>query len=1503
MPIPGAPSGIGDGLSRLSTAVDQHNQGVTGDQTSPWTRAANTPNAMLGVGQQYAHSVGQTVDAWKNLTAPATPGGPPPTAGQVTARAIRATQQTVGAIMGGLTLIKSALDVGFANLTAPIAAIFPSLPAATITSPYIGTPHAHPTHPPSGPPPVPPTPMPSIGMVTLGVSTRVLINSMPAARVDDIGLAPTCCGLPVAWFKIKTGSSNVFVGGVRAARLSDICKACPMIPETPSASAGKAMAAIGKAANVASKVLQYGGIAAGALGYAADMAEAAVEDDAALAAGKALDAATTAAQMAMDIAKMAVEAMMWKDVPVIPPTGSIGAIVDPSHVNVLIGGFPMINIPDPVSALLNRLSRYTAASPPANEGCGQEGEPVDVVTGANLEDSTDCLLFNDLSVFWRRYYDSSRCDERGPLGWGWRHEFEGELRLDVDGVLYVPGTGSAIAFPALATDGASSVRSGVVLRRVNKSTYQLKQGGQLTREFSFPVNQSVGKLARLFDNIGSIQFAYDREGRLTRIRRSADTAIDLEYDSRALLIRIVRLEGKPTPKPLVTYEYDRNENLVGWIDPCGNRATLEYDDQHRITRKGDRRGYSYHYSYDDLSRCVHTWGEDGMYDVRLTYLDEIRCTKATHGDGGVWTFFYDENRTITQILDPYGRSRKRIVNSLGKVVSEVDAAGIVYRIAYDMAGGIVGWKDPFGYLSRQMTDHRRRNNLALRIPATALEWEFGALLSRSANRTPALASSPIQSTAIRDPLGRKVEEAIGENIVRRWVYDGNGNTLKYEDGDGSISRFEYTSWNLLHRQIDPLGNTTEYEYTARERLAKVVDPGGTTSEYSYDLRDNLVKVVRNGKVREEYVRDQTDNLVEKRDGAGRTILSFQIGAGNLKTLRRLASGEKHYFEYDAAARLTRAATDSHEILFEYGCGRRPISDIRNGRGVRHQRERLGRTRLTVLNRFAIRYSRNGSELTIVDPTGARHRLMSQGAGMVNFELANGTTEASQYDSNGRCISKARSRPGRGRPWLREYHYSNEGDLLAVNDSRSGVSRYEYDAAHRLTGEWQPGGSHTAYRYDLADNLLEQPGLFDVVTEGSCLVAASRKKFSYNDRDHIASYVEGEQTVHFEYDSCDRLVRCMTPGGEWRSSYDPLGRRIEKTWKGSTAEYFWDDNRIAAERRENGRLRIYIYADLNAIVPFMFVDYASEEAPLESGERYFIATDQIGVPLEIEDDRGEIVWRAKTSPYGVAQLHPGNRIDFSLRFPGHYEDSEIGLFYNRFRHYSPVLGRYIQSDPIGVAGGKNLYAYPANPLTTADIFGLHPPKSGAPGGDPPSTGPDEEDPGGRYPPRTPTAEAIATDLANALNADIQALPEGSPLRNSANAVGVLTHPDPDNPEGPPLVTVSVSGSPAGADNAHTLLAPQLDQMRADGTISDYAFGPTSTKTYPDGTSSACAEPRLGDGARNAGMPPADGMAVVSRDPNNTALMDRWGDPPGARALRPCNSCSNPDHEAHNMDGIT
>jgi uncharacterized Zn-binding protein involved in type VI secretion len=194
---------------------------------------------------------------------------------------------------------------------------------------------------------------------------RVLINNFPAARCKDLGYAFTCGGI-VPIFQIKTGSSNVFIAGHRAARMGDVCMAC-VKGESRSVEAGAYLAALGTAASLAGKALQVAGMVAGLAGVVADAAEAAVEDDAAMASAKALAAAMGAAQMAADAVAMALSQTMGSD-PGIPP--SVGALLM-GHPTVLIGGFPMIDIPNPINLLLDKLSRFKAKSPPADEAPGK----------------------------------------------------------------------------------------------------------------------------------------------------------------------------------------------------------------------------------------------------------------------------------------------------------------------------------------------------------------------------------------------------------------------------------------------------------------------------------------------------------------------------------------------------------------------------------------------------------------------------------------------------------------------------------------------------------------------------------------------------------------------------------------------------------------------------------------------------------------------------------------------------------------------------------------------------------------------------------------------------------------------------------------------------------------------------------------------------------------------------------------------------------------------------
>ncbi|GAB0154357.1 hypothetical protein MnBA_37570 [Marinobacterium sp. BA1] len=84
----------------------------------------------------------------------------------------------------------------------------------------------------------------------------------------------------------------------------------------------------------------------------------------------------------------------------------------------------------------------------------------------------------------------------------------------------------------------------------------------------------------------------------------------------------------------------------------------------------------------------------------------------------------------------------------------------------------------------------------------------------------------------------------------------------------------------------------------------------------------------------------------------------------------------------------------------------------------------------------------------------------------------------------------------------------------------------------------------------------------------------------------------------------------------------------------------------------------------------------------------------------------MVWRADYDAFGQATVASGSPLTFNLRFPGQYFDSETGLHYNYYRDYDPSTGRYLQSDPIGLDGGLNTYAYVYNnPIMFYDPYGL------------------------------------------------------------------------------------------------------------------------------------------------------------------------------------------------------
>ncbi len=1223
--------------------------------------------------------------------------------------------QGIGGVVGLIGMPQQLIDTAFGALTAPIAALFPSMPAITLLGMHVGSLHAH-SHPPSLIPPAPPVPLPSIGMLVGAGSMTVLGGGMPLARAGDIGISVTCGSLAPP-FEVYTGSSNVFVGGARAARILDITKHC-----NPT-SMGPFDIAMGVAGAVAG--------AAGAI---------------------ATGSAAAAAQAAADAAVLAFKLLCGKD-PGIPP--GMGALLGPPLPNVMIGGFPCPPVGDmAMGAIMKGLKKLARAvkklrsSRRGNAHCGEGGHPIYLVTGENFDKFTD---FVSSGLFcWKRHYTTARAHRPGPLGFGFRHFYERRLDMRLHKATFEDWDGVQLEFPKFPR-GEDVVRAhGYVLRRLARDRYELSTRGEPTMVFAGDLFTEVLPLVGVRGDNTELRFSYDERGRLVGVDEhslvgNARARYALHYDQSDRIIGIAELGREVIPRfaagytPVGELAYVRNANNGLWA--------YEYDAYHRWTRQVDPRGYGYTFEYDEKGRCIRARGDDGLWEASVEYFPEDKYTRYTEGAGATSIYRYDQDGFIKEIVGPDGGIRRRVRDDEGRILAEIDPGGRELSFVYDADGANVARVDRFGYVHPPEAEAPRlADPFARNLPKTALARSFAGMIDASHDAmygaTPRLLDVPPELLELahatfrmreqgapaiaeparrwRDPLGNVYHELDGLGRVRRWQYDACGNEVARQDRDGRIYRRETISWNLLGARSDPLGNTIRYRYDSIEQMTELSDPLGNTSGWTYDLCQRLVAVSRHGRVRDRY-EYESDRFAAKLDGDGQLIFrNLDWHDNKLVTRRMLGSGGEHHLDYDVRGRVTKASTDVHDIRLAHDARGMKVLDQRDGKGLARTRAH-GVERVRLFDRFEYRCVRASDDrLELVAPNGAVTRVRHGSDGVVLRECSNGTQEWLQYDHEGRLEGRMTARrDGHGhRGWGVRYGYSAEGDLLSVADAARGTTRYEFDEAHRLVAVLSPSGERSSYEFDAADNLV-RANMFSrlAISPGNRVDASSTEVFEHDGRDRVGvrRHRDGPVKRYF-YDSLDMLVRVESEADDgrrtWTAAYDALGRRLWCEGPKGRREFWWDGDRLAAELDPAGRLRIHLYADHRALTPFAFVDYASLDAAPESGRLYHVFCDPIGMPLQIEDDRGQIVWwAAQPDPWGQLDIRDDAKLEYNLRWPGHYFDAETGLHYNRYRYYDPSLGRYLTPDPIGYRGSEvNLYAYCSNPLVHVDVLGLHPDKT-------------------------------------------------------------------------------------------------------------------------------------------------------------------------------------------------
>ena len=306
-----------------------------------------------------------------------------------------------------------------------------------------------------------------------------------------------------------------------------------------------------------------------------------------------------------------------------------------------------------------------------------------------------------------------------------------------------------------------------------------------------------------------------------------------------------------------------------------------------------------------------------------------------------------------------------------------------------------------------------------------------------------------------------------------------------------------------------------------------------------------------------------------------------------------------------------------------------------------------------------------------------------------------------------------------------YLYYGSGHLHQISLDDEVISDIERDKLHREIYRTQ-GKLASRYELDPLGRLKRQIAALNELTQTETAknavtsVYAVKRSYGYDRTGNLIhrELADGEVQNYF-YDLHDQLVKAeifKKDGTKetWAYTYDALGRRIgkgrlknEEVSDGLEGEtgFVWDGSHLLQEIQQDGR---YTYlTDPDSYEPLAQVRNHTNTEGESKQEIYYFHCDQIGIPREMTDEDGNLLWFGNYTGWG--RLKEETKVTDSayqpFRLQNQYADRETGLHYNFYRYYEPNLGRFINQDPIKLKGGNNLYQFAFNTQIWIDPKGL------------------------------------------------------------------------------------------------------------------------------------------------------------------------------------------------------
>jgi RHS repeat-associated protein len=862
-----------------------------------------------------------------------------------------------------------------------------------------------------------------------------------------------------------------------------------------------------------------------------------------------------------------------------------------------------------------------------------------------------------------------------------------------------------------------------------------------------------GLLTKITDPVGrSITLAYDASGRVSSMTDPLNHVWHYTYEGTPGVTAAPGLTTITDPKGGVTrYSYINPGRIVSVTDPRGNVVKqITYDANGRVASQTFADGGTETYSYAlsgtivtsstvtdptgatqtrrfnssgyvigitdasgqtatiqrDLNTnvAVSIVGSCGCNQTQRTYSTVGDVTNSSNATGGVWLRNYEPNfHVVAKVTDPLNNPTTYTYDQKGNLLTKLDALNQTTRYGYDAFGELTSIQTPAGGSSTINYDPQGNISSTVDPAGKITNFEYDGMGHITAVVDPLQRRSTMQYdelyrlTATTDPaLNTTTYEydangnrtAIVNALKKRWVYgyDLRNRLVSRTDPLLHARSYTYDAAGRLLSSKTPLGRITSYTYTPRGQIASRIAPNGDTTKFEYDSSGNATKVTDARGNAISYSYDASNRLTSRTDPLGRVSTIAYDVAGNV-TSRSDRFGRQTTYTYDVLNRPIQVNYSDATVSISYDPdGRITQKNDSTGGTIQWSYDTNGRPTSETTAAGIVDYSYNDAGQPL--SAGVRGRVATQygydSFGRLN-SIAFGTKSFSfQYDAASR-----RTAVTRPNGITSTYTYDDANRLTHIAHINAGGVALE-DFAYAIDDDGRLTSSQSAVNHILLPASATS-GTFDANNRPSQF---NGNALSFDDLGELVSNIVGQTSTTYQWDGRGRLTGAHLPNGTVvQYSYDALNRLASRSVNGASTSYLYSGGEVLLRSDSLGN-----QTD--------FVNGASQTERLlqtgSAGDLYFLQ-DRLSNVVSLANATGGVVEQESYEPFGNTTGSAATEYGYI----GERFDPDSHLMVLDARFYDPVQQRFITEDPIGTAGGMNVFAYSNNdPINAFDPSGLY-----------------------------------------------------------------------------------------------------------------------------------------------------------------------------------------------------